>query len=114
MAKQQTLTIVVADDMADPADLVESALARFLHTGPVRPDDDVNVEAIFDAPGARAYLIIEEAGPSAEARARVKEFLAVMARHGRGKDDGYELWGQATRPDAVITLGDLRALIEEA
>jgi hypothetical protein len=45
--KQQTLIITVADDMADPAKLVETALERYLSMGPVRPqygDDPAEVE----------------------------------------------------------------------
>jgi hypothetical protein len=60
MAKQQTLTIVVADDMADPVDLVETALERFLLQGPIRPEygDDPAVELEERSP--TGYLLLEE------------------------------------------------------
>jgi len=65
MAKQQTLTVVVADDMADPADLVERALERYLDFGPIRPEwfsedpgDTVADELEDRSPSG--YIILEE------------------------------------------------------
>lgn len=59
MAKQQTLTIIVDDDMADPRELVERALERYLLCGPVRPECDDLLAHRFDDDN-RAYLILEE------------------------------------------------------
>jgi hypothetical protein len=65
MTKQQTLTIVVADDMADPAELVEGALERYLGFGPIRPEYDLGEEGglleEFAERSPAAYMIIEEA-----------------------------------------------------
>jgi hypothetical protein len=57
MAKQQTLTLVVPDDMADPANLVESALERYLDQAviPARYIDDLD-----DIEGERIIVLIEE------------------------------------------------------
>lgn len=60
MAKQQTLTIIVSDDMSEPADLVEDALERYLSAGPIRPEYGDDPHAEFAKPGWHHYVIIEE------------------------------------------------------
>lgn len=60
MAKQQTLTIVVSDDMSDPAYLVEDALERYLSAGPIRPEFGADPHAEFAKRGYYHYMIIEE------------------------------------------------------
>ena len=61
MAKQQTLTIIVNDEMADPAELVESALERFLSAGPLYPEYGDEPAEMFDRPDDYGtYMILEE------------------------------------------------------
>lgn len=45
-------------------------------------------------------------------RERVGRFLSEQA--GLGRDDTYEIWADKKRPEHVITLGDLRALLAAA
>lgn len=60
MAKQQTLTIVVDDDSADPAETVERALERYLECGPIWPQYGDDPEEELRERGPNGYLIIEE------------------------------------------------------
>jgi hypothetical protein len=61
MPKQQTLTIIVSDDMADPADLVESAFRIFFQIGPIRLDNrDEDLELEFAHRDYDGYMILEE------------------------------------------------------
>lgn len=61
MPKQQTLTIIVNDDMADPADLVESAFRIFFRIGPIRLDNrDEDLEVEFSERDYDGYMILEE------------------------------------------------------
>lgn len=58
--KQQTLTIIVDEKMADPIDLVTSSLERYVGQGQVHPAAFESVEGEIEARYPKGYLVIEE------------------------------------------------------